>query len=61
MLASPTRRLTRNQHLEKFRRCWDFAEGTLPKSARDSLITAIDNLESLEDARTLADLVRVPA
>jgi 2-methylcitrate dehydratase PrpD len=60
MLASPTRRLTRNQHLEKFRRCWDFAEGTLPKSARDSLITAIDNLESLEDARTLADLVRVP-
>jgi 2-methylcitrate dehydratase PrpD len=60
MLASPTRRLTRAQHLAKFRRCWDFAEGTLPGTAREALIAAIDDVESLGDVRQLAELVRVP-
>jgi 2-methylcitrate dehydratase PrpD len=60
MLASPTRRLTREQHLAKFRRCWDFAEGTLPGTAREALIAAIDDVESLADVRQLAELVRVP-
>jgi 2-methylcitrate dehydratase PrpD len=60
MLASPTRRLTRAQHLAKFHRCWDFAEGTLPETCREALIGAVDALEILPDARRLADLVRVP-
>jgi len=60
MLASPARRLTREQHLAKFRRCWDFAEGTLPDGAREALIAAVDDLEMVADARELAALVRVP-
>jgi len=61
MLASPTRRLTRAEHLAKFRRCWDFADGPLPETARENLIDAIDNLETVQDVRHLADLIRVPA
>jgi 2-methylcitrate dehydratase PrpD len=60
MLASPTRRLTREQHLAKFRRCWDFAEGTLPEAAREALIAAIDDVEAVADVRQLAEMVRVP-
>jgi 2-methylcitrate dehydratase PrpD len=60
MLASPSRRLTRAQHLAKFRRCWDFAEGVLPDVARERLIELVDGLETLADASVLADLVRVP-
>jgi 2-methylcitrate dehydratase PrpD len=60
MLASPTRRLTREQHLAKFRRCWEFAEGTLPETAREALIAAVDGLETISDIRQLAELVRVP-
>jgi 2-methylcitrate dehydratase PrpD len=60
MLASPTRRLTRDQHLAKFRRCWEFAEGTLPEIAREELIAAVDDLENISDVRQLAELVRVP-
>jgi 2-methylcitrate dehydratase PrpD len=61
MLASPTRRLTREQHLAKFKTCWDFAEGQLPLAARDTLIDAIDHLEDVPDIRSLANLLRVPA
>jgi 2-methylcitrate dehydratase PrpD len=61
MLASPTRRLTRDQHLAKFRRCWDFADGTLPATARETLIETIDRLEAVADVRRLAELVQVPA
>jgi 2-methylcitrate dehydratase PrpD len=61
MLASPTRRLTRDQHLAKFRRCWDFAEGKLPATARENLIETIDRLEAVADMRRLAELVQVPA
>jgi 2-methylcitrate dehydratase PrpD len=59
MLASPTRRLTREQHLAKFRRCWEFAEGTLPQTGREALIAAVDDLETISDVRQLAELVRV--
>jgi 2-methylcitrate dehydratase PrpD len=59
MLASPTRRLTREQHLAKFRRCWDFAEGKLPETAREALIAAVDDLENIPDVRQLSELVRV--
>jgi aconitate decarboxylase len=60
MLASPTRRLTRAQHLEKFRRCWTFAGTALPDSAREALITAVEDLETVADVRALARLLRAP-
>ncbi len=60
MLASPSRRLTRAQHLDKFKTCWEFAETPLRASARDELIGAVDRLETISDVRVLADMLRSP-
>jgi len=57
MLASPTRRLTRDQHLTKFRRCWEFAAAPLPDTARDRLIAMIDDLEQVAEIRDLTSLI----
>lgn len=57
MLASPSRRLTRDQHLTKFRRCWEFAAQELSDEARDKLIKTVDNLEHVLDVRLLCSLV----
>jgi 2-methylcitrate dehydratase PrpD len=59
MLASPGRRLTREQHLIKFRRCCDFAHGLFPQQQQDALIAVVDDLETLPDARVLAGLLAV--
>jgi aconitate decarboxylase len=60
MLASPSRRLTREQHLNKFRRCWEFAAEPLPDSSREALIAMVDNLESIHDLRQLTALLAPP-
>jgi 2-methylcitrate dehydratase PrpD len=60
MLASPSRRLTRAQHLDKFKSCWEFAETPLRAAARDELIGAVDRLESVADVRVLAEMLRAP-
>jgi hypothetical protein len=60
MLASPARRLTRAQHLDKFKTCWEFAARPLRPAARDELIGAVDQLEDIADVRKLADLLRSP-
>ncbi|MEA2730051.1 MAG: aconitate decarboxylase [Acetobacteraceae bacterium] len=57
MLASPGRRLTRDQHLTKFRRCWEFAHAPMPDSQRESLIDMVDHLDSVADIRTLTPLL----
>lgn len=57
MLASPTRRLTREQHLTKFRRCCDFAAAPMPPRQQDALIAAVDGIEDIADVRTLAGLL----
>ena len=44
MLANPARPLTREAHLEKFRRCWAFAADPLPADAREALISMVDDL-----------------
>jgi aconitate decarboxylase len=59
MLASPTRRLTREQHLTKFRRCCDFANGPFPAAQQDALIAAVDDIEGISDIRTLTSLLAV--
>ncbi|MEO9190177.1 MAG: MmgE/PrpD family protein [Acetobacteraceae bacterium] len=57
MLANPVRRLTRAQHLAKFRRCWEFAEASLGADARERLIELVDDLENLTDVRALTRLL----
>jgi aconitate decarboxylase len=56
MLAHPTRPLSREQHLAKFRRCLDFAATPLSPGTADRLVDAVDRLERLEDARVLATM-----
>jgi 2-methylcitrate dehydratase PrpD len=53
MLANPARRLTREQHLTKFRRCLDFAQEPLRAGTGDMLIDLVDRLEQLTDVREL--------
>jgi 2-methylcitrate dehydratase PrpD len=53
MLANPARRLTRDQHLAKFRRCLDFAQAPLSPGSGEMLIGLVDRLEELADAREL--------
>jgi 2-methylcitrate dehydratase PrpD len=53
MLANPARRLTRAQHLTKFRRCLDFAEVPLRAGTGETLIDLVDRLEQLSDVREL--------
>ncbi|KAH8896539.1 MmgE/PrpD [Thozetella sp. PMI_491] len=60
MLASPTRRLTREQHLAKFRRCWDFSAEKLPTDSREKLITLVDDLEKVGDVRQLVEVMTAP-
>lgn len=53
MLASPARRLTRAQHLAKFRRCWSFADASFTEVARETMIERVDVLETLDDVAEL--------
>jgi 2-methylcitrate dehydratase PrpD len=53
MLAHPSRRLSREQHLTKFRRCLEFALRPLAPDAGDRLIDLVDRLEDLGDVREL--------
>ena len=57
MLANPARPLTREAHLAKFRRCWQFAADPLPDSNRERLIDMVDRLEHLADVRELIGLL----
>lgn len=56
MLASPARRLTRDQHLAKFYRCCAFARDKLAPDAPPRLVQAVDNLEKLDNAGLLTCL-----
>jgi 2-methylcitrate dehydratase PrpD len=57
MLASPSRRLTREQHLTKFRRCWEFAAEPLSIQAEERLIRLADDLERISDIREIGALL----
>ena len=58
MLAGPARRLTREQHLAKFHRCWKFAADPLDDAKRCALIARVDRLEDVADVRELAELLQ---
>jgi aconitate decarboxylase len=55
MLANPARRLGREQHLAKFRRCLAFAREPLRPGAGDALIDRVDRLDQLADVRELTE------
>jgi 2-methylcitrate dehydratase PrpD len=56
MLANPARPLTMEQHLDKFRRCLDFAATPLPAPTAGRLIETVDRLETLENINLLGAL-----
>lgn len=53
MLASPTRRLSREQHLAKFRRCWEFSASTITVDKSETLVELVDHLENVTDVKQL--------
>jgi 2-methylcitrate dehydratase PrpD len=57
MLAHPSRPLTQEQHLAKFRRCLDFAAAPLPADAAARLIEAADRLEAMDNVCVLGALL----
>jgi aconitate decarboxylase len=57
MQASPSRRLSREAHLIKFRRCWEFSAEPLSEGARETLIGMVDELENVVDIRALSKLL----
>lgn len=57
MRAAATRPLTREEHLAKFRRCWEFAAAPLGAARAEGLITLVDGLEEVADCRDLAALL----
>lgn len=57
MLASPSRPITREAHLQKFYRCCSFAAEPLAPEAPARLIEAIDQLEHLKDVGLLLSLI----
>ena len=56
VLGHPQSPLTREQHLDKFRRCWRHGAGRLKAENRDRLITLADRLEAFADIRELVAL-----
>lgn len=58
MLANPARPLSREAHLEKFRRCWDLAAEKLPDAGRATLIDMVDTLETVADVTAITRLLQ---
>ncbi len=59
--GNPAKPLTRDAHLEKFRRNWSIAARALPTEQRETLITTVDDLETVTDVRQLVDLMTAPS
>lgn len=57
MLANPARPLSRAQHLEKFRRCWEFAATPLGAARGQALVDLVDRLETVSDMREVSALL----
>lgn len=57
MPGSPSNPLTREQHLQKFRTNLELAPESVSEDAAERVITLVDNLEQVEDARSLLDLL----
>jgi 2-methylcitrate dehydratase PrpD len=49
--------LTKEEHLERFRDCFSFGKGLLPKKRSDLILSSVDRLEQTEDVRDLVSLL----
>lgn len=58
--GNPAKPMTRDAHLDKFRRNLAHARGGLPADNAEKLIALVDDLEAVDDVRALIDLI-VPA
>jgi 2-methylcitrate dehydratase PrpD len=56
VLGAPDRPLAREQHLDKFRRCWGYGCARLSDDGAGRLIALVDRLESVGDVRELIAL-----
>jgi len=56
VLGHPARPLSREQHLDKFRRCWRYGAAQLRATAAEEMIRTVDRLESVADVRALIAL-----
>jgi 2-methylcitrate dehydratase PrpD len=59
MSGSPARPLSRQAHLDKFRRNWTSGAAPLPDGDAERLIGLVDGLDTLADVRELVDLACV--
>ncbi len=59
--GNPQKPMTRDAHLEKFRRNWSIAARPLSAEHAEELIARVDDLESVTDGRALVDLMVAPA
>jgi len=59
MLAHPSRPLSSEQYLKKFRSCLAFSEASLDADLADRLIGLLESLDGMEDVRMLARLTAV--
>lgn len=58
--GNPGKPMTREAHLEKFRRNWSIAAHPLPAGQCEELIAAVDDLEKVSDAQCLVGLMVPP-
>ena len=59
--GNPKKPMSREAHLEKFRRNWKLAKQPLPADYADELIALVDDLEGVDDVKQLVDLMVAPA
>lgn len=57
VLGSPEKPLSYDQHIQKFRRCWQHGGQHLPPGHADRLIDLVEHLEDVEDVATLCPLL----
>lgn len=57
VIGHPDSPLSREQHLDKFRRCWTYGARRLSEENCDRLITLVDRLEAVADVRGLVALI----
>ncbi|NQW08395.1 MAG: MmgE/PrpD family protein [Alphaproteobacteria bacterium] len=55
--GNPRKPMSREAHLRKFRENVAFAVGPIPEGNAEALIAMVDDLESLDDARRIVDLL----
>jgi 2-methylcitrate dehydratase PrpD len=57
VLGSPTKPLSQEQHLQKFRRCWQHGGRHLPAGNAERLIDMVQHLEEVDDVAALCRLL----